>query len=84
MAKYEKKHTPNAKFLKNVGKAIRLIRKEQGLTIEELSFKSGINHKYIQRCETGKCNPSISVVHNLAKALNVTFSEIEKRINNLI
>jgi ribosome-binding protein aMBF1 (putative translation factor) len=75
MAKAETYHKFDKKLVKRVGDKIRNLRKEAGLTIEELSDRAEINPKYLQRCETGKVNPTISVIYSLAKTLKISLKD---------
>lgn len=76
MAKYESKHTVNKEVILEIGKRIRALRKQQGLTIEELSEKAGVNFKYLQKCEKGRCNPSVSILYSISKGLGVSLKYI--------
>ncbi|QYH38461.1 helix-turn-helix transcriptional regulator [Algoriphagus sp. NBT04N3] len=51
------------------GQRIRLVRKEKGLSQEELAEKSGLNRPYISAIEQGKRNVSLEVMEKLAVAL---------------
>ena len=55
-----------------VGKRIKEFRKKIGLTQEELSEKSGIDYKYLQRME-GKNPPNLKLetIEKISKALKV-------------
>jgi len=53
------------------------IRKQQRLSISQLSYKSGITRSYISELESGKYeNPGIEVVCKLCKALRVTPNDL--------
>ena len=56
----------------NVGKKVRSLRIERGLTQDGLAEKTGIDYKYIQKIE-GKTPPAIRVdtIEKIAKALKV-------------
>lgn len=62
------KATPTRKQL---GKKIRQIRKKQGISQEELGFKSGLHRTYIGAIERAEQNVSIDNLHKIAKALKV-------------
>lgn len=59
------------------GKRLKTIRKEKGLTLEELAtiynnkFEAGLNKGTLSKYENEKQEPMISVVDNLATLLNV-------------
>nr|WP_247119420.1 helix-turn-helix transcriptional regulator [Kordiimonas marina] len=47
------------------------IRREQGLSQEELAFRSGLHRTYISGVERGIRNPTITVIQEIASALVV-------------
>lgn len=55
---------------------VRKIREDQGLSIRDLSKRSGIAISYIVRIEAGEANPSVKVMCRLANALNVQVQEL--------
>lgn len=61
---------------KKFGEKIRKLRKKQGLSQEELGFKSDLHRTYIGSIERGEQNVSIDNVHKLAKALKVSPKEL--------
>lgn len=46
-------------------------RAKAGLSLSELSERSGVARSYLQRLEEGDCNPSINVLCKIAKALSI-------------
>lgn len=55
-----------------LGDFIRLKRKERGLSLSELSMKSGISHPYLSQLESGlKQAPSHKTIEALSKALEI-------------
>lgn len=59
-----------------IGKSLRKLRKEKGLTQVELAKKVGISSNYYARIERDEENPSLEVFKDIAKALKVKSSEI--------
>ena len=59
----------------NIGKAIKELRKEQGLNQAELAKSSNITQAALSQIENGK-RPGTTTIVNLAKALNVSESLI--------
>lgn len=51
---------------------VREMRKAQGLTIKDLSQRSGVSISYISELENGKKNISLEVLILLAVGLNTT------------
>jgi transcriptional regulator with XRE-family HTH domain len=66
------------------GQVIRELRHQAGLTQEALSFACGRHRTYVSLIERGKNAPSITTVWMLADALDVTPSEILRRVENRI
>ena len=56
---------------KILGKNALALRREQGLTQEEVCQKANLNRSYLWGIEKGIHNPSIEVVARLAKAYGV-------------
>ena len=63
----------NIKLL--VGKRVRELRNNLGISQEELADLAGLDRTYITSVECGKRNISIVNIEKLAKALNVTLAE---------
>ena len=61
---------------KLVGDNVCRIRKEKGLTQEQLSELSGLSQQYISDLERGKRNPTIVTIYELAMALKVFHVEL--------
>jgi len=61
---------------KKFGNRLRDLRKQAGLSQEELGFKAGIHRTYIGAVERGEQNISIENVHKLAKALKISTKEL--------
>lgn len=58
-----------------VGKRVRELRNNLGISQEELADLAGLDRTYITSIECGKRNISIVNIEKLAKALNVTLAE---------
>ena len=61
-----------------ISKKLKLMRKENNLTLKELSTKSGISISFISDIENGRRNPSIEKLKILARALNIPAGEFLK------
>ena len=53
------------------GLRLKTLRKEKGLSQEELAERSGLNRPYISGIEQGKRNVSLEVMEKLSEALGV-------------
>jgi DNA-binding XRE family transcriptional regulator len=51
---------------------VRYLRNSKNITQDALAAKCGIFRTYLSRIETGKCNPSLSVLVALADALDIS------------
>lgn len=57
----------------SIGQRIRMIRKQQGLSIDDLAYKLGKNRTTIYRYENGDIeNLPLGILDSLASALNTT------------
>jgi len=68
------------KYLKEFGNAIRGIRKEKGLSQEALADLAGIDRSYMGHIERGQKNITLTKIYQLSEALDITVSEIFKRV----
>lgn len=66
----------NAKLPKILGKRIQKLRKNAGLTQEELAEKVGVSRAYIGYIEQGRNTPSLEIVDKIAKVLKVSVSSL--------
>lgn len=65
-------------FLKLVGERIRIFRKEQGLTQEELAEKAGLQYSYVGGVERGERNISLETLKKIIDGLDVSPYELFK------
>jgi transcriptional regulator with XRE-family HTH domain len=61
---------------KIVGRNIRRMRLENGLTQEQLAFEAQIDLTYVGGIERGKRNPSLLVMAHIADALSAPLGKI--------
>lgn len=54
-----------------LGRNIRRLREEAGLSQEQLAFDAGMKRSYLSDMERGVRNPTVRAVGRLATALNV-------------
>ncbi len=54
------------------GKKVREMRKLKGMTIEELSYKSGFTSSYISQVERNLIEPSLTALGKICKGLNIS------------
>ena len=63
-------------FRKQLGKRIREIRREKGLTQENVYLESGISRSHIAMIEAGKRDITISALFKISRALGADLKEI--------
>lgn len=61
---------------KLVGRNVKRVRLEKGLTQEDFADKSGFSQQYVSGLESGHRNPTIVTLHELATALGVSVIEL--------
>ncbi|MBY5461249.1 XRE family transcriptional regulator [Rhizobium leguminosarum] len=59
-----------------VGRNFARLRREKGLTQEEVESRSGFSQQYLSDLERGKRNPTIVTLYELAQALEVSHIEL--------
>jgi transcriptional regulator with XRE-family HTH domain len=59
-----------------LGKNLRRIRTEAGLSQEELAYRAGLHRTYVSSVERGERNISIENIFALAKALKVAPADL--------
>jgi transcriptional regulator with XRE-family HTH domain len=63
-------------ILANFGKKVRLLRKEKGLSQEDLSYKAQLHRTYIGMIERAEKNITLINIEKIAKALEVDIIEL--------
>ena len=66
----------------NIGFIIKKYRAKRGITRQILANKSGISLRYLAQLESGKANPTISILKNISYSLNMTLSDMFFTYNN--
>ena len=67
-----------AKQLKALGNRIAIVRRERGVTQEQLAEKTGFTHITIGYIEQGRRSPRIATVFKIAECLGVPVAELFK------
>ena len=62
--------------LLNIGLIIKRLRIQRGITRHTLAIKSSISIRYLAQLESGKGNPTITILKNIAYALNLTLKDL--------
>lgn len=63
-------------ILEAFGQRMQKVRKEKGITQEELASKVAMHRTYIGLVERGERNPTIRTLYKIAKALEVKSSDL--------
>jgi len=61
-----------------LGKRIASLRKDAGLTQDQLAVKTGLDRTFIGYLEKGNRNPSVETANKIARVLGVKIDEIFK------
>ena len=69
---------PDHNLRKKFGNKVRELRKNRGLSQEELGFKANIHRTYVGAVERGEQNVSLDNIGRLAKHLKVSLAELFK------
>ena len=59
----------------NVGSHLRVMREQQGLSLRALAERRGLSINAISLIERGENSPTVSTLHRLATALNVSITD---------
>ena len=63
-------------FKKELGKNLKKIRRERGITQEALALESSISRSHIAMIEAGKRDITVSALFKISRALGVNLSQI--------
>ncbi|MBX5241987.1 helix-turn-helix domain-containing protein [Rhizobium sp. NLR22b] len=61
---------------KLVGSNFARLRREKGLTQEEVEARSGYSQQYLSSLERGRRNPTVITLYELAQALGVSHVDL--------
>jgi transcriptional regulator with XRE-family HTH domain len=60
--------------LRRLGRRVKALRAERGLTQERAAELAGLDARHLQAIEAGDSNVTMSTLHGLAKSLGVTLA----------
>ena len=72
------RHAPD---LRALGQVLRSLRREAGMTQEQLSFRTGMTTALISDAENGKRNLSFESVERILSALGVAWASFGDRLD---
>lgn len=58
------------------GKRIQSLRKDKGLSQEDMAYSAGLDRTYVSGIERGVRNPSLKNIGRLAEVLKVSLKEL--------
>ena len=64
------------KSVEEIGKRIKALREQKGLSLVELSNMTGFDVEFLSNIETGKAQPQLGTIIKLSKALDSAFSRL--------
>lgn len=59
-----------------VGRNFARLRREKGLTQEEVEVRSGFSQQYLSSLERGRRNPTLITLYELSRALGVSHVDL--------
>ena len=65
-----------AQIKPDVGTRLRILREQRGLSLRELAEQCGLSFNAISRIERGENSPTVSTLHQLATALDVSITAL--------
>lgn len=68
------------KILLNFGNELRKVRKNLGLSQEELADRCGLHRTYIGGIERGERNPTLTILKRISDALDIPLYKLLKDI----
>jgi transcriptional regulator with XRE-family HTH domain len=74
---------PTTPDLAALGRAVRSIREDKGISQVQLAADTGFMQSWISQIEHGRRNPSWSNVVRLSEGLGVSLSELASRAESL-
>ncbi len=74
----------NSTFLEILGKRVRFLRKQKGLSILDLATEANINRNYLCDLEKGRRNPTVLILNQICGALNIPLSYLFEGIDVIV
>ena len=65
------------------GEQLKIFRKEQNISQEELAFRAELDRTYISGLECGKRNPTLKILVKLAHSLNMSPCDLLKNLHSI-
>jgi transcriptional regulator with XRE-family HTH domain len=75
-SEFKKLESPAAPQAAHVGATLRARRRAMALTLDQVATRAGCSESMLCKIETGKVNPSITLLRRLAEALSVNIAAL--------
>jgi transcriptional regulator with XRE-family HTH domain len=62
----------------NFGQRLKVLRQHRKMSQDDVSLSSGVDRSYLSEIENGKSSPTLDIIDRIAKALNVSLSDLVK------
>lgn len=72
----------NKQLLYKVGLVLAEWRLEKNISQEELAELSEIHRTYLSELESGKRNPTLSIINQVVSSLDKTMTELFEKVDN--
>lgn len=72
----------NKQLLYKVGLVLAEWRLEKNISQEELAELSEIHRTYLSELESGKRNPTLSIINQVVSSLDKTLTELFEKVDN--
>ena len=63
-------------FVRHLGSRVRALRRQRGLTLQQLADDAGLSRRALNAIELGTANPSLITVDKVARALGTDFARL--------
>lgn len=75
--------SPKDRSLIALGRAVNELRKEKGLTQEELAEEVDLHESYISFIESGQRNPTWGTIRGISRGLGVSLGELMRKVEEI-
>lgn len=70
------RQTPAEPLNEHVRRRVRLMRKQNGWTLEDLALRSGVSRSMLSQIERGTANPTLAVAYRIAQAFGLSLGDL--------
>ena len=63
------------KFQKQLGKQLKRVRKEKGISLRELELRGTVDRATLSQIENGLTNPTTYTLKRICEALDISFAD---------